>query len=139
MRALKKDRFAAIRTEAIIAGDKDVVLLRAPVSTAQQTVITPALAEHIGADDTGPVRCTESALGRFCGFTQRVTVALDDCSSVAATAIVAPIRDREIGPMIIGTNILRRARPILAFSPGRSLQVTCRVRRRKRSIDLGWL
>lgn len=125
-RSKKRDPYEAIRTDAIIAGSADVVLVRAPISTSQSTVISPKLAQHVGGDGNGPVRCTVSAIGRFCGPTQPVTVALDECVSVKVNAIVSPIRDPDLGPAIVGSNVLRRARPLLSFAPGRSVQVLCR-------------
>jgi hypothetical protein len=132
------DPYSAIRTDVVVVGRRDVVVVRAPISTAQATVITPRLAEHVGIDVSGPVRCTESALGRFCGRVQPVQVAIDECRTVSVNAIVAPIA-QEVGKLIVGTNVLRRAKPLFSFAPGRPMSVTCRVPSRRKSLDLGWL
>jgi len=72
-------RYARIRTTALISGDRDVVELRSPVSTAQTTVISPELAEQIGSHGRpGPVRCTRSAMGEYCGPTRPVAIVVGD-------------------------------------------------------------
>jgi hypothetical protein len=48
LRNMKKrpDRFAAVRADAVIEGDRDAVLLRPPVSKAQTTVLSGGEDEH---------------------------------------------------------------------------------------------
>jgi hypothetical protein len=95
------------------------------VSTAQETVITPRLAKQLGGE-RGAERCTSSpSLGRFCGPTQSVVVAVADCRRVEVRAIVARLPKR-IGAMIVGSDALQRARAFVTF--GRRLRVTCRKR-----------
>ncbi|MBX3159186.1 MAG: hypothetical protein KF773_24670 [Deltaproteobacteria bacterium] len=142
MKPTKKKRldpYAAMRADAVVGGDRDVVLLRPPLSTEQRSVMSPQLAERIGGEP-GPVLCTTSSMGSFCGATRRVQVALDECRTISVRAIVAPISP-EIGPMIVGFDALRRAKPVMSFAPGRSMSVSCSVprRRRRKVVDLGWL
>ena len=82
----RPDPYAAIRTDAVVGGDRDVVLLRPPISTAQRTVLSPQLAERIGGEP-GPRLCTASELGVFCGPTRRVQVVLDECHTVTVREI----------------------------------------------------
>ena len=119
----RRDRYAAIRTDAVVAGARDVARVRPLVSTRQRTVIDPALAAAVGGIP-GPVQCTRSSLGRYCGPTQRIAIALDGCRSARVAAIVAPTA-RSIGSMIVGVDVLQKARPVLSFARHRPIRVIC--------------
>ena len=97
-----------LRTDTLVAGRRYVDRIPSAVVAAHtpRTLISTRLASEI-ADAPGPKRCTRLPwIGKVCGVSTRVTIALPNCKAVKVRAVVAPMPRG--ADLIIGTDVLNR-------------------------------
>ena len=99
-----------LRTQAIVAGRRYVQQVKAARIAAQapRTLVSARLAGEVGGAP-GTRRCTRVPwLGRVCGVTMRLAIALPGCEAVAVRAVVAPMpRGTDL---VLGEDVTGRVR-----------------------------
>jgi hypothetical protein len=118
-----------LRTDAIVAGDFGVDRVRsALVSTGtRRTVIAADLAADI-TSAAGRKSCTTLlSLGRVCGVTAKISVAIPGCRAVPVQAVAVPMpRGHEL---TIGRDVIERVVRRIDFATNPAT-ISCRARRR---------
>jgi hypothetical protein len=101
----------------------------APVSSAlPRSIISMRLSDRLASRVGGAWKCASSpSVGRACGYTTTVTLAVGDCRA-PVNAIVAPLtRGLDV---VVGGDVLRRAGARIDFSTTPTT-ITCRAGRRR--------
>src|SRR5580692_12738861 len=101
-------RRGGLQADALVAGRRYVERVRGVVSTGTpRTVISSDLAAKV-ADSPGPIQCTTGTLlGKVCGVSTKIAVALKNCPAARVRAVVAPMPKGH--DLFIGRDVLRRA------------------------------
>ena len=104
---------SGLRVDALVAGKRYVQRVSSAVVSPRtpRTLMSTRLASDV-ADAPGPKRCTRLPwLGRVCGVSTRVAIALPGCKAVEVPVVVAPMprgADLTIGADVLGRVQCRR-------------------------------
>ena len=104
---------AGLRIDALVAGKRCIQRVPSAVVSTRppHTLMSTRLASDV-ADAPGPKRCTRLPwLGRVCGVTTRVAIALPGWKAVRVPVVVAPMprgADLTIGADVLGRVRCRR-------------------------------
>jgi hypothetical protein len=122
-------RGRGLTVDALVAGDQGVERVRrATVSTlAPRTLLSTRLAA--GVANPGPERCTwVAALGKVCGPSVPVAVAMKGCRAVQVAAVAAEMpRGYDL---TIGRDVIEKVVRRIDFATNPAT-ITCRARRRR--------